>query len=180
MVVALESRTSFETVDERTVERQRGDHRAPDSPWADEVDLPLRSHRIAPPDAESAGSLDGQVRPPLEHALQRRPVTSHERALEHRVARKCRRAVSRRGELLLVGGKGGAQPGLQARIHPPCLASRRDGRKTPEGGRQGKQREQQEVGDELDFETSHGVPSSSLPPLPIHPLNEVSTKSGET
>ena len=125
-------------------------------------------------DAEAARRLDGQLGLALQHALERGAVASEKRPLEGGLAGKPPGSLIGRAERLLVGGQRGPKPGLQARVDPPGLALRRDGRKAPEGRRQGKQGQQQEVGDELDFETTQDFPSSYTPHVPI-PWNEIST-----
>src|SRR6185312_2109306 len=101
-------------------------------------------------------------------------VVSHERPLKRRPAGEPRRSLVGGAQRLLVGGQGGPEPGLQARVDPPLLAPGRDRRKAPEGGGQRKQGQQQEVGDELDLETTHRISSSLSPRLPI-PCCEIST-----
>jgi hypothetical protein len=109
------------------------------------------------------------MRVAAEHALQRSAIALDERALKGRVAGEAGGGLVGANELLLVGGQRGTQPCLQPRVDAPCLAPGRDGREAPERRRQREQGQQQEVGDELDFETTHGFSSSPPPPVPIDP-----------
>ena len=125
-------------------------------------ELPAPS-RIGLPDAEAPWALHTQMRTRAQQPLQRRSVAVHQGLLEPRIARQARGGAVRRDELVLVGRQRRTQPGLQACVDPPRLAPGRNRRESPESGRQRQQRQQQEIGDELDFETSHDDPSSPSP-----------------
>ncbi len=86
VVVALEARTRLEAPDERAAQRHRGDHCPPGAGRTEDGDLPRGGHPVALPNVKSAGDLNAQMRPPLEHACQCRSIPPDERALEGRVA----------------------------------------------------------------------------------------------
>ena len=88
MVRALEPGAGLETPDEGAIKGNRSDHGPLDPPSPQDGHLPRGCGRVAPADVEATGRLDGEMSVSSEHALQRGPVVSEERALEGWTARE--------------------------------------------------------------------------------------------
>src|SRR6266540_5379097 len=178
VIVALQPGADLQPADESRVERHGGDDGTSRPARPDHGDLALRGRRVALADAEAARSLHAQARLAPKQTLERRAVALQQRSLEGRIPGEPGGGGICGDKLILVAGQRGPEARLQAGVHPPRLTPACDGRKTPERRREREERQQQKVGNELDFETTHGFPSSPPPPLPIHPLNELSTRQG--
>src|SRR5207244_6384566 len=109
------------------------------------------------PDPEAAWRDDAQLRVVSEDADEREPVPGGERVLELRSARELRGRARDAVELLAVDAERGAEPGREARVDEPRLAARGHAGETPEQRGKRKQREQQEIPDELDLEAREAI-----------------------
>jgi hypothetical protein len=92
-----------------------------------------------------------------------RAIATEQRSLERRCAGEGGGRLVGGDELVLVGGQGRAELGLQPCVDAPSLAARCHRRESEERSCQRQQRQQHEIRDELDFETSHDFPSSPTP-----------------
>ncbi len=180
VVGLIEAGARLESPDERRVERDGSDHRAARAGRSHDRDLPRGGHRDAAADPEPTAGDDREVRPVSKQSFERRSVAGNEGPLEGRIAGERRRGAAGILQLFLISGERRAQPGLKARVDGPRLRPSRNRREAPEGSRQRQQREQHEVGDEFELETTHGFPSSDRPPLPITPLEGLSAEQGSS
>ena len=110
---------------------------------------------------------NGEVRLCAEKPRDRGSIAGNERTLEPRLGGEGGGRPVGVLQLFLIRGERRSETRLKTGVDGTRLRARRDRGETPESGRQRQQRQQHEVGDEFELETTHGFPSSDRPPLPI-------------
>ncbi len=154
-VAGAEAGPVAKRLDERRVERDGNGHRADEAFAREGHGLTGGGERGRMPDGETVDGGDANVARVLELVHERRQVTLRDLLLEDRRAGEPGRLALRAVESLLVGGDDCAEAGLETRVDPPRLTLAGDAREAPVGGRDRKQRKQQEVDDELDLEAAY-------------------------
>ena len=137
---------------QRAIEREHRQDRPDYPPSCLDADGPGRLDRPAPPNREAVGPDNRDVaREPAETAETQAPLDV---AATGQVARQRCDVV----RLSFVRRQHGPQLGLEARVDPPLLGALRDRAEAPEGSRQRRDREEEEIDREFVLEASEHRP----------------------
>jgi hypothetical protein len=153
-IAGPDARSAGERADEGSIERHERDDGAVDSVSCHHVRAASCGEAGSRPDAEAVTD-DVEVGVRAQDPGQPDAVVALELDLEGAVPGKAAGGRLRRVEPLLQGRDDDAETGLEPRVRRVCLLLPGDLRKPPERSRDGQQREQHEVEEQLQLEAGH-------------------------